>query len=239
MTWMVGPLLGFDLETLGTDPLTTLPCSFALVDYEWGKKQKSRYALVNPGVPIPPETTEIHGITDQMVQERGGELERQIFGLSARLLTASNEGVPVVGSNVSFDLTIIDSCFRRFCDGKSLRDEGWRGIVIDVLVIDRHVNKYRKGSRKLSALCEHYEVAADRAHHAAGDAEAAVEVALAIAEKYPEIKHMNAEELHVAQAAWRRTWLTEFNEYRVEKGQNPLPESEGNWPLLTDERVLI
>jgi DNA polymerase III subunit epsilon len=236
--WKDGPLLGFDLETLGTDPMTTLPCSFALVNCQGTKVTKGRYGLIDPGVPIPPEAMKIHGITDEMIAQRGGELDKQILGIAGVLMLASEMRTPVVGMNLRYDLTIIDQHYRRI-QGCGLREEGWNGVVIDVSVIDRHVDKYRSGTRKLSDLADHYGVALEKAHNATADAVASVRIAVAIAEKYPEVGHADAEVLHVLQAGWRRAWVTDFNEYRGKHDQEPIPEEEGRWPLATDEEVVV
>ena len=237
--WTSGPLLGLDLETTGRDPLVALPVQFALLHYQAGVV-KGRHGLVNPGIPIPQETTEIHGITDYDVQERGGDLEKTIIGLAGELFVADSSGIPIVGMFVSYDLTVIDQCYRRLNGGKGLRDDGWNGKVIDISVMDKSLDKWRKGGRKLVDLCEHYKVPLENAHDARADTQAAVLVALAIAKKYPQVAKMDLELLHVQQAAWKRNWLKEYNVYLAEKkNEEPLPLSAGNWPLATDEAVSV
>ena len=233
MTWAMGGLLGFDLETTGPDPTTALPVSFALSWWDFDIEQRSRYGLINPGVPIPPESTEIHGITDAMVADatRAGTLERSVTGIAGLIMSAVHDGFAVVGCNVVYDITIMDRLLREFGDPAGLYEDNWYGRVIDVLVMDRHIDPYRRGSRNLSALCNTYGVKLPNAHHAGGDARAAVGVARAIAAKSKEIASMDLDLLHVSQASWRRTWAKEFSEYRVKKGQEPLEESEGDWPV--------
>lgn len=231
MSWLDDKLLGLDLETTGVDPETALPVSFALAEYDLGVRGRVRTALVDPGEPIPAGATAIHGITDEMVAERGGDLARTIDGLVASLLEASLASVPVVGMNVRYDLTVIDACHRRLNDGVGLRDLGWDGAVLDALVIDRHVDQYRKGSRKLDALCAHYGVTLSDAHSAAADAIASIEVVLAIARRHAEISNLSLDELHGFQAGWHRAWAEGFSEYRVKKGEEPLDECEFSWPI--------
>src|SRR5487761_2529671 len=68
MTWDKMPLAGFDLETTGVDTDTARPVSMAIVVYDPdGEVYDKATSLINPGIPIPPEATEIHGITDAMV----------------------------------------------------------------------------------------------------------------------------------------------------------------------------
>jgi DNA polymerase-3 subunit epsilon len=230
MTWANEALLGFDLEATGVDPLVARPVSFALAYFDSRQLAKGRYALINPGVPIPPETTAIHHITDEMVAERGGDLARSVDGIVGELMSASIAGTPVVGMNLRYDLTMIDRLFREF-NGEGLIDVGWTGPVVDILVLDRALDKFRKGSRKLGALASTYGVGLANAHDAAADTSAAVLVAIAIADKYPQVGELDLTQLHRTQRHWHRLWATEYSSYRVEKGDTPLDPAEMFWPL--------
>lgn len=57
-------------------------CSLAITD-EAGLTQF--YSLINPGAPIPPEATAVHGITDQMVKDAPtfSDIAPEVFGLLA------------------------------------------------------------------------------------------------------------------------------------------------------------
>ena len=232
MSWADGPMLGFDLETDSPVPTEARPVQFALIDLDFRQVTKERTGLINPERPIPPETTAIHHITDADVEERGGDLERSIDGIVGKLLEASLAAIPLVGANLKFDLTVIDTCHRLFNDGTGLEDLGWEGLVIDVLVIDRAMDRYRKGSRKLSALCTHYGVTQTDAHTAGGDVLAAAAVAWALADANPDLADMDLEELHASQVTWHREWVEHYSEYRVGKGEPPLESREFYWPLM-------
>ena len=57
-----------DFETTGFDPEKDMPCSFAAVDTTLVEGVGDVfYSLINPGVPIPPETSAIHHITNKDV----------------------------------------------------------------------------------------------------------------------------------------------------------------------------
>ena len=257
MSWTTEAMIGFDLETTGVDPMTCLPVSFALVYMNGSEVTKVRTALINPGIPIPEGATEVHKITDEMVQERGGTLEASVVGIAGELLAAAYAGVPVVGMNCRYDLTIIDRLYAGYAAGSSmeeneavakllrafpgaetdrigLRGDGWNGNVIDISVIDKKLDKWRKGSRTLLALCAHYGVdLGEAAHTAAGDAEASVRVALALAKKYPQID-TEPYLLHAMQVGWRREWAEDFGAYLAKKGEK-LEDDAGDWPLIGDK----
>jgi DNA polymerase-3 subunit epsilon len=57
--------------------------------------------LVNPGVPIPPAATAIHGIADAMVRDAPG------FAEVARELVPLLDGMVLVGHNVAFDAAML------------------------------------------------------------------------------------------------------------------------------------
>jgi len=62
------PLLAFDLETTDSFDGNRMVQLGAQKLFPDGRIEKTNQ-LVNPGVPISPETTEVHGITDEMVKD--------------------------------------------------------------------------------------------------------------------------------------------------------------------------
>ena len=230
MSWREGPVLGLDLETTGTDPMTALPIAFALVWFGGGEVLKRRYGLIDPGVEIPAEATAVHGISTAECRERGGALGPSLIGLREQLCEASHDLVPIVACNAAYDLTVLNQNLWRV-HGFDLFWDGWEGPVIDPLVLDRHCDTYRKGSRKLSDLCKHYGVDPGKAHHAGSDAEAATRVAFAIAEKFPEVGDADLDLLHVLQQGWHREFITHLSDYYVSQKREPLAAEEGDWPV--------
>lgn len=97
-------LVVLDTETTGTNVAVDRIVSFGVVAIEHGKITFEYERFYNPGVSVPPEATQIHGITNEFLSDKpligsGGLLE--IIGL----LT----GADVVGHNVSYDLGILDA----------------------------------------------------------------------------------------------------------------------------------
>jgi DNA polymerase-3 subunit epsilon len=216
-------MLGFDLESTGVDPHTALPVSYALVGFEGGDVMRSRSALINPGVPIPPEATAIHHITDEMVAD-APTLDDSLAQISAMLLDATKQGVPIVGMNISYDLTIVS----RFCldvlpDPKP---------VVDLLILDKYVDRYRRGSRTLSALAQHYSVPlGGDAHDASADVIASVQCVRALVAQHPTIARWDLMELHARQKRWHREQKGSLSAYFVKKGGDPIPPWQFEWPV--------
>jgi DNA polymerase-3 subunit epsilon len=227
--------LGFDLETTGVDTDTDVPVSYSFVSYDHGVCTGVKGGLINPERAIPDEAIAVHGITNERARTEGADLESTVVEIADRLVVASRAGIPVVGMNVSFDLKMIDACSRRLT-GVSLQDAGWIGPVLDVLVIDRAYDRYRKGSRKLIDLCAHYGVGEGaNLHEAQADVQASIAVLLKQAEIYPGLESMGLDELHVAQQKWHRDWAEHFSSYLVSKGKDPLAEAGLAWPLTASE----
>lgn len=241
MTWADGPLLGLDLETDGLDLHYARPVSWGLIYGDEGRIIRARSALVDIRREIPEEVSRIHGITTAHIRERGGDFEKAIAGICGELLATSFARTPIVGANLRFDLTILDSCYRLFSGGSGLREDGWNGLVVDVMVIDRHKDKFRKGGRKLIDLCRHYGVVLDKRdeHTAKGDAIAALEIAKKQAAKWKDIGGIDIELLHVQQVAWRRQQMLDLSEYFKSQGKPGLDDSEGDWPMEGDRETHV
>ena len=228
--WIVGRLLGFDLETTGVNTQEDLPVSYSLLYYDKGKKIKVTGGIINPGRDIPQEAIQVHGITNERARAEGRDLSEAIEEIAAEIIKAGKNNTPVVGMNVSYDLKMMEVCLEKSF-GLSLTEIGWRGPVIDILVIDRHFDKYRKGSRKLVDLCQQYGVSTSTLHDAQNDVEATVQVLFKQYECFGELAEMSIETLYEAQQDWHREWAENYSNYRVSKGEDPLSELDMCWPV--------
>jgi DNA polymerase-3 subunit epsilon len=63
------PIVFFDLETTGTNIVTDRIVELSYLKIYPDGKEESQTFLVNPTIPIPPNTTEIHGISDEDVKD--------------------------------------------------------------------------------------------------------------------------------------------------------------------------
>jgi DNA polymerase-3 subunit epsilon len=237
-TWHETELLAFDLETTGVDRFEDVPVSYALVTVRAGTVVERETSVVDPGREIPRGAAAVHGITTERSRREGIPLGLAVRRVADALLDASREGVPVAGMKLDFDLTMLDRCYRRET-GRSLAADGFCGPVLDALVIDRHVDRYRPGRRTLADLCLHYGVTIEHAHDAVADAIAAAGVVRVMCSSYPELRGRSPWELHVAQEDWHREWHESFAEWRLRKGLRPLCDVEGQWPIasLPNERA--
>jgi DNA polymerase-3 subunit epsilon len=221
-------LLGFDLETTGLSLTHDEPVSYALT---WCSQDSviDDYSLVAPTKPIAPEATAKHGITDEQAAREGQPLPDAIKRIGNGLVKAARNGWLLIGMNISFDLTIVDTQLRGHF-GKGLSDVGWRGPVLDVYVIDRIFGGPRRGSRQLDALCGFYNVDLTDAHNALGDARATVEVARRQLAAYPRIVQMDTASLMQLQEREHIKWLRNLNDYRREHAGEPI-QIPTAWPI--------
>ncbi|MET7654021.1 MULTISPECIES: 3'-5' exonuclease [unclassified Streptomyces] len=230
--WYEGPLAAFDTETTGVDVETDRIVSAALVvqDAPGVRPRVSRW-LVNPGVPVPAGATEVHGLTDDHLQRNGRWPAPVMFEIAELLAEQAAAGRPLVVMNAPFDLTLLDRELRRhrasalgnWTDAAPLR-------VLDPRVLDKHLDRYRKGRRTLTDLCAHYGVTLADAHDAAADALAALEVVRALGRRFAaRLERLSPADLHALQTAWHAAQARGLQAWFARSGT---PETvDTSWPL--------
>lgn len=180
---LTAPFVAFDLETTGidveVDRIVTATIAVITPGDSW--KVEHETWLADPGIAISAEATQVHGITTEHAQCNGRDLWEvcdEIAGLLAAHIAAER---PIVVMNGAYDFTILDRNLRHL-DMSSLteRVSGIRPVV-DVYVLDKAIDPYRPGGRRLTDLCEHYDVRIDGAHDATADALAAARIAYRMA----------------------------------------------------------
>lgn len=225
-------MLAFDLETTGVDRVHDVPVSLALVSLKRGRVVSARTAVVHPGRAIPEEATAVHGITTARAKAEGIPLDDAVRLVVQSILAATRRGVPVVGMKLDFDLTLVDSQWRRIT-GRSLEECGFKGPVVDALVLDRHVDRFRAGSRRLVDLCTQYQVRHGGAHDALADAIAAAQVVAEICRRFPDLGRRRLVTLHADQRQWHRGWALSYGAWRSRQGLSPLEVGDDEWPIAT------
>ncbi|MFG3497174.1 3'-5' exonuclease [Streptomyces sp. NPDC047928] len=236
MSWHGETLVGFDLETTGTEPLEARIVTAAVVEVGDGTAVRRREWLADPGVRIPEQASAIHGISSERAAA-DGRPAREVADEVADALTGHwARGVPVVAYNAAFDLTLLSAELRRY-GLPSLSDRlggAPIGPVVDPYTIDRAVDRYRRGKRNLEAVCAEYGVLLADAHDAAADALAAVMVARAIAGRHASVAELTPRELHARQVEWYARWAADFQSFLRRKG-TPDAVIDPAWPLRSLE----
>ncbi|MEU3255485.1 3'-5' exonuclease [Streptomyces sp. NPDC006997] len=240
MSWHRELLIGFDLETTGTDPHEARIVTGAVIEVRGGQPLGRREWLADPGVEIPADAVAVHGISNERAATEGRPADQVADAIADVLVGYWKTGVPVVAYNAAFDLTLLAAELRRHAL-PSLRDR-LGGLdpapVIDPYTIDRQVDRYRRGKRNLEAVCAEYGITLDTAHDATADALAAARLAGAIAARHPKIASLGPADLHRRQIEWSARWAADFQGFLRRKGETGAVV-DGTWPLreLAGERA--
>jgi DNA polymerase-3 subunit epsilon len=232
--WAEFPVLAFDTETTGVDVAEDRIVTVALIELHPGLRPHVSSYVVDPGIDIPEAATEIHDYTRaRAIAEATHTTETMLAEITGRIALWLQRGKPLVGMNASYDLSILEAeNTRNQVDGLVARlGRGKVSPVVDVLVLDKFADPYRKGGRRLEQLCATYGVVHTGAHDAGGDA-------LAAARLWPRIMAKHSRKfpghtlpsLHQAQVGWRREQADGLRAYFDKNGiehDGVCPE----WPL--------
>lgn len=176
----IDELVGFDLETTGVDVYDDntriVTAAFVLKTPEG---VKSNELEMNPGIPIPTEASDVHGITTEKAQGFMPYLDG-LNRMKQFLDWTFYEGIPVVAYNGSYDATLTRVEFERH--GIPLNWEDM--ILLDPIIMDRFLDPFRKGGRKLGRVAELYGYDLTNAHNATADVEATLHVLRGILPKF-------------------------------------------------------
>lgn len=231
--WIEGPLLGFDTETTGTDVHRDRIVTAALVLSHGPGRDTETVAtwLIYPGVEIPEAAAAVHGISTAHAREHGMQPAEALQEVAALLADALGRSIPVVAFNASFDLQILEAELARL-GLPTLAERLGHDIapVVDPLVLDRGLDRFRKGKRTLTDLCAVYDVTQDgRMHTADVDVSATLDVLRGIVAKHRDLADASLAEVHQRQIGLHRDWAENFNDFLRRKGKNP--DVSTVWPL--------
>ena len=170
------PILIFDIETTGLDVATDRIVEISIIKIFPDGKEEVKTKRINPGVPIPEETTMIHGIADDDVKNC------PTFKEIAKSLYTFMDDCDLVGYNsFKFDIPLLVEEFLR------------AGINIDFRKrksIDVQNIYHKMEPRTLSAAYKFYcNKVLTNAHSAEADTRATYEVLQAQIEHYPELQN--------------------------------------------------
>ncbi len=235
--WIDRPMTGFDTETTGVDVDQDRIVTAALV------RRPGRLApdhvsawLIDPGVPIPAAATAVHGIDTETARAQGRPARAAVEEIADSLVAALRRGEPVVAYNAAYDLTLLDvELGRHGLAGLAERFGGPIGPVLDPLVLDRAVDQYRSGKRRLGDLCTHYGITTGTLHSADADVAATLDVLTAIVRTHPELAALDLVEIHALQLSAHRRWAESFNAWRERKGLTG-DGADAAWPMKVSLR---
>jgi DNA polymerase III subunit epsilon len=161
---MKNPINFFDTETTGVDPVKDRIVSLSAKIVEDFITVDELSLLINPGVSIPAEASNVHGITDEMVKDQ------PTFKDVALIIYDFFQKTKVVaGYNIlSFDIPLLSEEFLRV------------GLELDFtnkLIVDAKKIFFLKEERTLSAAVRFYcGKQHEEAHDAMGDVNATIDV---------------------------------------------------------------
>jgi DNA polymerase-3 subunit epsilon len=168
-SWVELPIAMIDVETTGKDASVDRVVEVGVAMARGGAIVGRKNWLVNPGRPIPKEASEVHKITDDDVKDSPP------FAAVAHEIAEAIAGYVPAAYNAAFDRAFLTNELARA--GLSLaRDVEW----LDPLVWAREVQQGEK-SRALGEVAARLGIAHENAHRASDDAEAAMQVLLALA----------------------------------------------------------
>lgn len=170
------PIVFFDLETTGINIVNDRIVELSYLKISPNGKEESNTFLVNPTIPIPPESTAIHGISDEDVKDA------PTFAELAKNLVKIIEGCDLAGYNSNkFDIPLLAEEFLRYDVDIDLKKRKF----IDVQVIF-----HKKEQRTLSAAYRFYcKKELDGAHSAEADTRATYEILKAQLDQYNDLEN--------------------------------------------------
>lgn len=220
--WHHGRFHAYDTETTGVSVDYDRIVTATFVTIDGGSVERNQWMIACP-IDIPEGAQAVHGVSTEHAHQHGRPPADVLNEITACITAAACAGEPVVAYNGAYDFTITARESVRYGTNFAVPH------VIDPFVIDKHVDKFRKGSRKLIDVCAHYGVRLDGAHDATEDALAAARVAWALAERYPDIVQVPLADLHNAQVEWKRDQANSFGAYLARQGKTDDVSRE--WPI--------
>lgn len=213
------PLAAFDSETTSADPLSARLVTAVVARIDGGSTTVREW-LADPGVEIPAEASAIHGISTEHARAHGRPHAEVAAELAAELRDVWAQGRALVVFNAPYDLTVVSQHVPGFTVD---------GLVVDPFVIDRAIDPYRRGSRKLVDMCAHYGVRIDVAHDAQSDALAAARVAWKLLRR-PELAEVSPGQLMEWQQREHKARQESFADYLRRRGEDA-SKVNGHWPV--------
>jgi DNA polymerase-3 subunit epsilon len=128
------PIIFFDLETTGVDVNVDKIVQIATLKVNVDGTIEKKSLLINPEMPIPKAATDVHGITDEMVEKE------QPFSKYAKSMSLYFKGCDLGGFNSdTFDIPLLVEEFKR-CDIEFPEKDA---LKIDVMSLEKALVKFK------------------------------------------------------------------------------------------------
>lgn len=217
-------LVVFDLETTGVDPsVARIVTAYVGVLDASGAVVEERSWIVDPGIEIPEGSIAVHGVTTERARAEGAEAAGAVREIRDTIAGHLAKGLAVCAFNAAYDFSLLDAECRRYG-----HDTIVARPVIDPMVIDRRVDRFRRGKRTLTVATEVYGVELLDAHDASADAIAAGRVAQVMTSRFPELR-IDPISLHELTEAWAEEQAADFEAFR--RRTDPAFSAGRGWPL--------
>jgi DNA polymerase-3 subunit epsilon len=218
----------FDTETTGLDLRESRIVTACLVELdEQGQIVSNRAEwLADPGIEIPTSASSVHGITTEVARAQGRAAKEVVAELLDAIRDCFARGVAVVAYNAPYDFTILH--YEALRHGLEPLEEPWP--VLDPLVIDKGLDTYRHGKRRLEVVAEHYGVQLSDAHNATADAIAAGRVMQAIAQRFAAKLPAELADMQQLQKNWAKAQAESFATFLRNNGK-PEAVADQGWPI--------
>ncbi len=170
------PIVFFDLETTGTNIVSDRIVEISYLKISQNGLEESKTMRINPGCPIPAESSAIHGIYDADVADA------PVFKAVAKTIAKDIEGCDLAGYNSNrFDIPLLAEEFLR------------ADVDIDLMkrkFVDVQVVFHKMEQRTLSAAYQFYcDKNLEDAHTAEADTRATYEVLKSQLDRYPDLQN--------------------------------------------------
>src|SRR4026209_2529367 len=174
MLRLTKPIASIDLETTGVNPGTDRIVEIGILKVLPDGTRNVKRKLINPEIPIPKTASDVHGITDEMVQNAPK------FKQVAHELEQMLDGCAIAGYNSNrFDIPLLMEEFLR------------AGVEFDMRgrkLLDVQNIFHKMEPRTLGAAYKFYcSKSLENAHSAEVDASATHEILVAQLSKYPDL----------------------------------------------------
>ena len=233
-------LITFDTETSGTDTKNDRIVTCFMRAKDGDKVVFERNWVIDPGVEIPKEASDVHGMTTEWVRENGRKdvaeaISEIMETLESFAAHPEEENYVVAGFNSAFDLAILDAECKRHLDCDLILEDA---RYIDPVIFSRVFDKYKKGGHQLITVAKRngIEIEDERLHAADYDVEVTEKlVPIMLNRAWNELKPLRegltpdefVTKLQEWQAEQKKEWARGLTKYFAEQGKR-----EEDWSAI-------